>query len=288
MENTENQENTQIQKESKSKKYGYLIGIGIATLLIIALGYYIVIDLSPKSIENKDTDITQDSTGKDAVGNDGGASAGGVVIGAEPLVDNPDIPHPSLTRVVSYESGMDPATQATMKGKIDDTRKKLTEDSTLFAQWLDLALLYKTVGDYKGAEEVWLYLTEASPRASISFGNLGNLYHLYLKNYPKAEEYFRKAIELSPDPQHFTGLHELYRYSYKQGSTLAVDVLEEGLAKNPGNIMLLMALGEYYRLNDKPQLAEETYVQALKIAQALGDGNLINSIEALIKSLPLK
>jgi len=51
---------------------------------------------------------------------------------------------------------------------------------------------------------------------------------LYLKDYPKAEQYYEQAVSIYPqDPNNYRALFELYVYHYKQNTTAATDILKK-------------------------------------------------------------
>jgi tetratricopeptide (TPR) repeat protein len=141
-------------------------------------------------------------------------------------------------------------------------------------------------GDYKGAEADWLAAKEKSPANLVPYNNLGNLYHYYLKDFPKAEQNLLKVIEL--DPSYISGyrnLLDLYRYSYQQNTTKAVDILQKGLKENPKNIDLYVLLANYYQEKGDMKNARLNYNLALEEARIKGDPNVVRSIEIYMKAL---
>ncbi|MSR70542.1 tetratricopeptide repeat protein [Candidatus Kaiserbacteria bacterium] len=75
-------------------------------------------------------------------------------------------------------------------------KKTLAKDPQDFNTWLDLAVLYKIGGDYRGAEAIWLYATKVWPTSAVPFGNLGDLYQNFLKDPAKAKLYYDQAAKL--------------------------------------------------------------------------------------------
>jgi tetratricopeptide (TPR) repeat protein len=155
-----------------------------------------------------------------------------------------------------------------------------------FNGWLDLALQYKAAGDIKAAERVWLFLTDAATTQSISAHNLGTLYHLELKEYEKAEKFFYEALRREPNQVvNYLSFHELYRYSYKQDTSRAVDVLLEGI-KATGNPDLYLALGTYYRDTRRDtKKAIEYYLEARDALAKIGNTEAVKGIEEEIRRL---
>lgn len=165
--------------------------------------------------------------------------------------------------VVKAEMALEQADK--IKSEIEETRKNLKEDYNNLANWLQLGLLYKALGDFQSAAESWEFATLIRPKDSVAFHNLGDLYWLDLPDFPKAEAYFKKAIELNPHPLFYQKLHELYRYSYKEKSDLADDVLLESLRTNPGNLYLTALLADYYRDTGNISAAVLYYEKALDL-----------------------
>ncbi len=131
--------------------------------------------------------------------------------------------------------------------EIKEIQGKLKKDYDDLANWLQLGLLYKAAGDFKGAAEAWEFATIIRPNDAVAFHNLGDLYWLNMPDFPKSEKYLLKAIEINPHPMFYQKLHELYRYSYKEKTDLADDILKEGISKNPNQAYLMAVLADYYR-----------------------------------------
>ncbi|TSC94915.1 MAG: hypothetical protein Athens101410_696 [Parcubacteria group bacterium Athens1014_10] len=114
----------------------------------------------------------------------------------------------------------------------------------------DLGMMKKTVNDYQGAEKAWLHLSEIRPQNSTSFWDLGDLYHNFLKDYPKAEWAYKQAIENSmgefQNANYYRGLFELYYFQYKEKKDLAKPIIEEAIKNNPDNEDLKNLWKEYY------------------------------------------
>lgn len=54
-------------------------------------------------------------------------------------------------------------------------------------------------GDIKGAVETLFKITQRSPHFGKAYNHLGWVYENKYKNYAKAEEYYKKALEYAPD-----------------------------------------------------------------------------------------
>jgi len=196
---------------------------------------------------------------------------------------------PELERELTFPAEFPEDARQILIQKLENLREALTEDPTDFGSWLDLAILYKTVEDFENAEEIWLFLNEAVAGQSVSFHNLGSLYHLHLQDYRESEKQYKQAIEIAPTNLiHYFGLHELYRYSYKTDTTLAVDILADALNKvadEPGEIDVYITLGSYYKEKGDRTNAIANYTKARDRAEELGNDRLVTQLETEIRAL---
>lgn len=210
------------------KKY-LALGIGIA--LFVGIGGYLFLVRQGALPAFRDIDLGNGIIIKD------------VPVGTDISISTSSAPTPpSLTRPISISTSMSADVAALYKKKIQDARAALQAEgnASSFDTWGTLGTLYQEVGDYEGARQVFVYLSAISPKNIVSFNNLGILYHFYLKDYPKAEENFRRAIQ--NDPTYilsYRNLFDLYTLSYKVHTSAAADIIEEGLKKNPNNPDLL-------------------------------------------------
>lgn len=125
------------------------------------------------------------------------------------------------------------------------TVTNIKEHPDTFIGWMDLGAIKSMFGDYKGAEEAWLYAGLITPNQSRSFFSLGDLYWNRLQEYEKAEWAYLSAIEkgeVALSVAAHRDLATLYRYSYEAKRDLANDVLLQGIELNPDDKQELLAL----------------------------------------------
>ena len=194
---------------------------------------------------------------------------------------------PSLDRELNFPADFPQEARQILTQNVQTLRERILQNQEDAAAWLDLAIQYKTINDFDGAIEIWKYLADAKNHP-VAYYNLGSTYHLDLKQYAQSENYYRKAIEANPGfALNYSGLHELYKYSYKQDGTLAADVLKEGIEKvsDNGRIDLMTALAGYYvEKGDKTQ-AVEWYSKAKLAATSAGNPDLAGQIQKQIDLL---
>ena len=149
---------------------------------------------------------------------------------------------PAIDTPLVISSALSPDAQTILRGKEETLIAQLHKTPADIALWLDLGIDRKIGGDYAGAAAAWEYVAQVAPTSAsyIAYGNLGELYMDYLKDYPKAESNFKQAIALSPHTiDYYRQLYTLYKYAYKTNTTAAADILTQGLKANPGNTDLL-------------------------------------------------
>src|SRR3989344_3314121 len=137
----------------------------------------------------------------------------------------------------------------------------------VFYAVLDIGIYKQAVQDYQGAEEAWLYAREAEPNSYVVNGNLAYLYHHYLNDYQKAEEYYLLALaptDVINSYNYYNGLYELYHYKLADQAK-AEEILNKALEKLPDSIDVLFLAGGYHRDTGDIVKAKEFYSKVLKI-----------------------
>lgn len=186
---------------------------------------------------------------------------------------------PNLARPVSAMIPLSSSVEEDAKKNIALLADALRKNPDDYTAWLGLGLFRKVLGDYNGAEEIWLYVTLRWATDFVAYNNLGNLYHAELRDFPKADEYFLKAASLRPDfIQTYFNLYDLYRYSYKGQETRAPGALLQGLEKNPANLNLMLALARYYVEMGNKDSASKYYKMAIQSAETESKTALFESL----------
>lgn len=195
---------------------------------------------------------------------------------------------PSLDRALVYPGTFPEEARQIVARNVETLKGVIKENPAATSAWLDLAIQYKTIGDYDGAIEVWKYLAAKYPTDATTLYNLGNTYHFFLKDYRNSERYYKKAIARDPTvAMNYLGLHELYRYSYKQDTTAAADILLQALEviKGDERIDIYLQLGGYYKGKADTANAITYYTQARDAAVKLGNMTLIKQIDTELSTL---
>ncbi|MDO8604768.1 MAG: hypothetical protein Q7K40_05255 [bacterium] len=215
--------------------------LGIIGLVILALvaGVLIYKDTRGSKIE-----ITGD-TG-DTLKNLGIDMTGDAKVEIVPVQEKKLPPAPELVRATDFPGSLSPEIKKIALSHIEAIIVALKKDPKNVDNWIELGLQRKAIGDYEGARDAWEYAKALDPQNVVPWGNLGDLYHFYLKNYTKSEENWKKLIALKPSYVHgYRGLYELYMYSMKEKSTQIPVFLNEGIRKNPTSTDLKALFADY-------------------------------------------
>lgn len=193
---------------------------------------------------------------------------------------NTEVPEDSYA-IVDYPPGLFELTivdDSAPPEKIESWKQRFATDADAvikapdgfnFASVLDMGLIKRNVGDFRGAESAWVYLGQKRPANSISFYNLGNLYAHDLKDIGKAEVAYLKSIENEKkDINYYIALSELYRYQMPEKAEVAGQVLEDGIRENPDSANLLKFSASYFSETGNPEKAIVYYTRALELEPA--------------------
>lgn len=166
--------------------------------------------------------------------------------------------------------------------KLMDEKNKVLENPADAQAWFDFGYTKEFLNDHEGAVAVWEKSLELQPLNFVTALNLGNTYQYFLKNYPKAEEYYLKALELRPDyTTAYQGLTDLYRFNWKDRQDRLEPLLLEAIQKDsPNKKAYYVTLVEFFAgANDIPK-AKEYFAQVKKLDPKAA-GELVDTYPAL-------
>ncbi|TSD05826.1 MAG: hypothetical protein Greene07147_531 [Parcubacteria group bacterium Greene0714_7] len=254
-----------------------LLFIGGVLVVIVALGGIAYFASKQKSSETNDNAI-----------NLGATTTPNYTIELEPEVQIKDLA-PSLERGIHFGASVPEVARTAIQKNADVVLARLKKDLNRADDWFTLGVLYHSANDYEGAVGVWEFLLKVVPAPGVStaYDNLGKLYKFDLKDFPKSESYLKQSIQVNPNSiTAYFELHELYRYLYKQNTTLAVDILVSASKKFPANPDPLVMLGGYYRDTGDTEKARDAFTKALAIAREQNDVAHVESIGEELARLP--
>jgi len=118
--------------------------------------------------------------------------------------------------------------------KIEEWETKVAEDPERNQSYLSLGMAWKSLGDrsndmlhYKEALKAFeVGNSKTVGGSSLYLVNAGNMAKT-LKDYPLAEEYYKKAIEAAPgDVDIYIRLADFYKYQLKKDKSFIIEFLE--------------------------------------------------------------
>ena len=260
---------------SNSTKNLLLRGLVILLFLaFIASGYYFFGDVLKPDLEEKGSGLENETSlqgGKPKSSLRGGAPTkqSNQITEAPSLPQYKGVPIEVINEDKSVASIYPEDVKTKLRNELLDIAKFVSESPDNLDNWLRAGVIKKFFGDYLGARDAWEYASLISPQNSISFANLGGFYALYLKDFPKAEFNYKKAIENAPgDIYPYTALADLYSSSEPAGesrSNKIIKIIESGLAANPDNQTLLSYLARFYKEQGNFPKALEYYQKVLAL-----------------------
>ncbi|MDD5547580.1 MAG: hypothetical protein PHN74_01605 [Candidatus Pacebacteria bacterium] len=169
-----------------------------------------------------------------------------------------------ISHPIAFGKDVSEADKQRYTKKINEIKESIRKNFDYDLVWLDLGNYLKAAGDYNGAIEAFNFVGKIRPESYVCFHNLGDLYGFYLKNYPKAEESFLKAIKNEPaSADSYVLLTQVY-YSYEAGKAKIEPLLLKGIKSNPTNASLKIMLGEYYNREGNNVEALKYFEEAFK------------------------
>lgn len=230
---------------SKRTIISILVLAVFALVIVVLAAFFIIPDRAPQEGGSETSTTT-------AVVQPDGALPGITYGYASSSPSNPSntelpkgIPIPDLDRPVTIPSYFLSDIAERAKADIAKISGALKENPSNAALWAELGLQRKEIEDYIGARDALLYAYALIPQNAVISDNLGVLYGYYLKDSRKAEEYFKKALELEPTIAYrYLRLYELY-HDIVQDDKKTKAILERGLKAIPNHSGFTALLQEY-------------------------------------------
>lgn len=220
----------------ETQKNPYIATITVIILVGIAGAFFFLHDNQPPTVPT-DTKVLEPV----AITEHGVTVRGGDVTVTE-VSSEPQAPKvPDYKTPLTFPDTLSEDVRTALQRQRTATIAILDKEPTNFNAWINLGSIRQTVTDYLGAEVAWSYAATIYPKSTIPFDNLGWLYLDFIKDYPKAETNFLRAIgNDTHDINAYEQLFSLYTiYGYKKETSAAADIVERGLSANPGNQTLL-------------------------------------------------
>jgi len=169
--------------------------IACAVVLIAAAGAYSYMRRAPTTASSTATTTSQTLSDGTVVS---GLPEGATVTEETPA---PQPVAPNYRAPVAYGADITAEVKAAIEPRLAADIALLAKNNQDFNAWMDLAILHKIGGDYRGAEAIWLYAIKQWPTSYVAFHNLGDLYQNFLKDSVKAKFYSDQAAKLGTPKQ---------------------------------------------------------------------------------------
>jgi len=207
-------------------------------------------------------------------------SGAGYVVTKIPLPkEEPALKAPDVISIASKIVAKNDYEKLVLKS-LSNSVEAIKTDSENYDAWLGIGISLKQLEKYNEARDVFIYAATLWPQEAVPNGNLGSIYHLYLKDFPKSEAAYKRAIELDPNQElWYRGLSELYIYSYKQNTNAWEETLKSGI-ENTGSAGLASILAGKYVALKRFNEAVVVYDYAIAVAEKQGNQKLVDSLIA--------
>ena len=167
----------------------------LVTLLVLAVflgGYIYYRQANPETAVS--VSLGDATSIKDGV--TASTQGGNYTITEIPLSPGPNLVAPNYRAPVAYAESIAKDVREVIETKLAADVALLDKNNLNFDAWMNVAILHKIGGDYRGAETVWLYATKQWPTSPIAYSNLADLYQNFLHDQAKADYYSSQSSSL--------------------------------------------------------------------------------------------
>jgi len=165
------------------------------------------------------------------------------------------------------KQGLDDEMIQVYQEKFNEVKGRLEQDPESLNDWLYLGILKKSVEDFEGARQAWVYAGQVRPQNSSSFANLADLYAYFLNQPEKAEAAIKTAIANDPnDANLYQAMADIYRYKFPGREALYETTMLDAIAKFPADPNLVSQLAAYYKQTKQNQKAIEYYEKLIQLS----------------------
>ncbi len=121
--------------------------------------------------------------------------------------------------------------------ELRDQKKIVLKDTKSSPEWFTFGSIKEFLNDHEGAVLAWEIAYKIQQYNFVTAMNLANNYQYFIKDYPKAELYYNKVLELRPDfTSAYEGLMDLYRYNWKEKNSEYEALVLRAIKKDSVNI----------------------------------------------------
>ena len=140
----------------------------------------------------------------------------------------------------NYQTGMKFLNQNNHSSALDYFEKAVESDPENVSYLTELATTHYRLKNYRESIKIYEKIINLDKNNASLYNNTGNVYWI-IKDMERAEYYFRKAIEIDPSLiASYSNLALMLDENKRKEE--AMEILNKGIAANPENIELKMAL----------------------------------------------
>ncbi len=132
-------------------------------------------------------------------------------------------------------SRADGLTDEQYQSKLDElkTLRQDVLDNPSVGTWFAYGGALDFFNDHEGAIAAWKKALEYQEVNFVALNNIATNYQYFIEDYPKAEEYYLRALEIRADyPNAFEGLADLYQYNWAEQEEKFLPLIERALVND--------------------------------------------------------
>lgn len=165
---------------------------------------------------------------------------------------------------------------------LEERKQKVLENLSDAQAWFEFGYSKEFLNDHEGAVASWERSFALQPLNFVTAANLANTYQYFLKNYERAEFYYREALKIRPGyTPAYQGLSDLYQFNFQEKSDLFEPLMFEAIKNDPENANAYTAnLVEFFARKNDLSKAKEYLALLLEASPKLA-GELLETYPAL-------
>lgn len=137
-------------------------------------------------------------------------------------------------------------------------KEQIEKDSQGPIAWYYFGYYKNYLGDREGARLAWEEAFELNPKRFTTSNNLADLYANYIKDYDRAEFFYLKSLDITPNYSGYMKLADLYQYKIPEKKEKIEPLLLEAAEKDPDNKLdYFRYLAEYFEKEGYQQKIDE-------------------------------
>lgn len=248
----------------------------IVGFLLIAITIACVVLLRPDAVPSAEEVVIQTATSTDSTS----TSTGSITSEDPPVMlveGSTNIVAPDYTRALIFSVSTN---ESLTRSQFATAQAAIKANKYDFDGWVLLGAMRKQAGDYKGAETDWQYVSKLYPANPVSFANLADLYHFFLKDYSKAAAAYEQAIKNNPKQVYLFENFYLLSNEYPAAGSKVVTAFSAAIKQHPEVPHLQLWLARYYKSVGQKDVARATYIAAANVAESQNQSDFAATIRA--------